>query len=222
MKIQYLGHSCFKLTESTGTTVVTGPHKGIGYELPKNIRADAVTVSHNHFDHNNFSAIEGNPQRIDKEGFYELPGVEITGIKSYHDDENGAKRGENTIFKFRMDGLDICHLGDLGEECSSELLELLLPINILIIPVGGTYTIDAEQAKEYVDRIMPEIVIPMHYKTRNSIIDVDKAQGFLDLFEDEDVDVCHKDVLEFSRNDLTEENTKIILMERTKEKEDNK
>jgi len=216
MKIQYLGHSCFKLTESTGTTIIADPYKGIGYELPTPLTADAVTVSHQHYDHNNVGAVSGKPVVIDKDGFFELPGVEITGIKSYHDDQEGAKRGENVIYKFRMDGLEICHLGDLGEECSAELLELLLPVNILIIPVGGNYTIDAELAKEYVDRIMPEIVIPMHYKTRNLTIDIDKAQGFLDLFDDEDVDVCHKDVLEFSRDDLTEEKTKIILMERTK------
>lgn len=218
MKIQYLGHSCFKLTESTGTKIITDPYKGIGYELPENLTADAVTVSHHHYDHDNVSAVSGAPNVIEGEGFYELPGVEITGIKSYHDDQEGKLRGENTIFKFRMDGLDICHLGDLGEECSAELLELLLPVNILLIPVGGNYTIDAEQAKEYVDRIMPEIVIPMHYKTRNLSIDLEKAQGFLDLFDDEDVDVCHKDALEFSREDLTEEKTKIILMERTKQR----
>lgn len=218
MKIQYLGHSCFKLTESTGTKIITDPYKGIGYELPENLTADAITVSHHHYDHDNISAVSGEPNIIEGDGFYELPGVEITGIKSYHDDQEGKLRGENTIFKFRMDGLDICHLGDLGEECSAELLELLLPVNILLIPVGGNYTIDAEQAKEYVDRIMPEIVIPMHYKTRNLSIDIEKAQGFLDLFDDEDVDVCHKDTLEFSREDLTEEKTKIILMERTKQK----
>lgn len=218
MKIQYLGHSCFKLTESTGTTVITDPYKGIGYELPDDLTADAVTISHHHYDHDNAAAVKTNAKIIEGEGFYELPGVEITGIKSYHDDQEGKLRGENTIFKFRMDGLEICHLGDIGEECSSELIELLLPVNVLLIPVGGNYTIDTDQAKEYVDRIMPEVVIPMHYKTRNLTIDIEKAQGFLDLFDDEDVDVCHKDVLEFSREDLTEEKTKIILMERTKQR----
>ncbi|MBQ8375174.1 MAG: MBL fold metallo-hydrolase [Clostridia bacterium] len=217
MKIQYLGHSCFKLTESTGTTVITDPYKKeIGIELPEGLTADAVTISHSHYDHDNPSAIGGNPQVIRKEGFYELPGVEITGIKSYHDTAEGKLRGENVIYKFRMDGMEICHLGDLGEECSSELIEMLLPVNILLIPVGGTYTIDAEQAKEYVDRIMPDIVIPMHYRSKRLTIDLDRAQGFLDEFDDEDVDVCRKDVLEFSRDDLTEEKTKIILMERTK------
>ena len=216
MKIQYLGHSCFKLTESTGTTIITDPYKGIGYELPKGLKADAVTVSHSHFDHNHVKAIGGHPRVLDKEGFYELPGVEITGIKSYHDTQGGRQRGENIIYQFRMDGLEVCHLGDLGEECSSELLEMILPVNILLIPVGGTYTVDAELAKEYVDRIMPEIVIPMHYKTRSLNLDLDKADAFLDLFDDEETEISGLDTLEFSREDLTEEKTKIILMERTK------
>ena len=216
MKIQYLGHSCFRLIESTGTTIITDPYKGVGYELPKGLKADAVTVSHGHYDHNNTGVIGGHPRIIDKEGFYELPGVGITGIKSYHDDRGGALRGENIIYKFGMDGLEICHLGDLGEECSSELLEMILPVNILLIPVGGTYTINAEQAKEYVDRIMPEIVIPMHYKTRSLTLDIDKADAILNLFDDEETEISEKNTLEFSRDDLTEEKTKIILMERMK------
>ena len=218
MKIQYLGHSCFKLTESTGTTIITDPYGDIGYKLPENLTADAVTVSHNHYDHNNAKAIAGKPKIISKAGLYELPGVEIEGTKSYHDTEEGRLRGENVIFKFRMDGLDVCHLGDIGEECTADLIEMILPVNILLIPVGGNYTIDADQAKEYVDRIMPDIVIPMHYKSRHNTIDLEKAQGFLDLFDEEDVDVCRKDVLEFSREDLTDESTKVILMERTKKR----
>jgi L-ascorbate metabolism protein UlaG (beta-lactamase superfamily) len=214
MKIQYLGHSCFKLTESTGTSVVTDPFGNVGYEMPE-VEADAITVSHNHYDHNNIGAVKGHPTILRKEGYFDLGGVEITGIKSYHDTEGGSIRGENVIFKFRMDGLDICHLGDLGEECSAELLELILPVNILLIPVGGKYTIDSEKAKEFVDQLMPEIVIPMHYKTKSLDIDIEKAQGFLDLFDGEDVDVSHKDVLEFTREDITEGTTKVILMERT-------
>ena len=215
MKIQFLGHSCFKLTESTGKSVITDPYTNIGYELPEGLEADAVTVSHDHYDHNYTKAVKAG-QVIKGEGFFELDGVTITGIKSFHDESEGAERGENTIYKFRMDGMDICHLGDIGEDCSAELIEMLLPVNILLIPIGGNYTIDAERAKEYVDRIMPDIVIPMHYKSKHLTIDLDRAQGFLDEFDDENVDVCRKDVLEFSREDLTEESTKIILMERTK------
>jgi L-ascorbate metabolism protein UlaG (beta-lactamase superfamily) len=145
-----------------------------------------------------------------------LDGVEITGIKSFHDDEGGALRGENIIFKFRMDGLDVCHLGDIGENCTAELLEQILPIDILLIPVGGKYTIDSEQAKEYVDRIMPEIVIPMHYKTKDLKMDIDKPDGFLDLFEEEEVEYCEDNTLEFFRDDLSGEHTKVIMMERYK------
>ena len=213
MKIQYLGHACFKLTESTGFSVVTDPFGKIGYELPRGINSSVVTVSHEHYDHNNVEAVSGNPIILRKDGFFDFGEVEITGIKSYHDQEGGALRGENVIYKYRMDGLNICHLGDLGEECSSELIELLLPVNILLIPIGGKYTINAKSAKEYVDRLMPDIVIPMHYKTKNSNIDIDKAQNFLDEFAEEEVTISNKDELEFSREDLIDEKTKIILME---------
>ena len=213
MKIQYLGHACFKLTESTGFSVVTDPFGKIGYELPRGINSSVVTVSHEHYDHNNVEAVSGNPTILRKDGFFDFGEVEITGIKSYHDQEGGALRGENVIYKYRMDGLNICHLGDLGEECSSELIELLLPVNILLIPIGGKYTINAKSAKEYVDRLMPDIVIPMHYKTKNSNIDIDKAQNFLDQFAEEEVTISNKDELEFSREDLIDEKTKIILME---------
>jgi L-ascorbate metabolism protein UlaG (beta-lactamase superfamily) len=213
MKIQYLGHSSFLLTESTGTSIVTDPYNSIGYPLPA-VSAKAVTVSHQHYDHNNAQAIGGKPLIFEKEGVYDLDGVEITGIKSFHDDEGGALRGENIIFKFRMDGLDVCHLGDIGENCTAELLEQILPIDILLIPVGGKYTIDSEQAKEYVDRIMPEIVIPMHYKTKDLKMDIDKPDGFLDLFEEEEVEYCEDNTLEFFRDDLSGEHTKVIMMER--------
>ncbi len=217
MEIKYLGHSCFVLTESTGITVVTDPYNSIGIKLPP-VEADAITVSHSHFDHNNVRAVTKKGNKlviIEKEGNYDLSGVEINGIKSYHDDVQGKKRGENIIFKYRMDGLDICHMGDLGEECTAELLEMILPVNILLIPVGGNYTIDAKQAKKYVDRIMPEIVIPMHYKAKGIHMDIDKPDEFLDLFEEEDVEYCEDNTLEFNREDLSDESTKIILMERS-------
>ena len=215
MKIQFLGHSCFKLTESTGKSVITDPYTEIGYELPEGLEAEAVTVSHEHYDHNAVDRVK-TKQIIRGEGCVDLDGVTITGIKTFHDGTEGAERGENVVYKFRMDGMDICHMGDIGEDCSAELIEMLLPVNILLIPIGGNYTIDAERAKEYVDRIMPDVVIPMHYKSKHLTIDLEKAQAFLDMFDEENVDVCRKDVLEFTREDLTEESTKIILMERTK------
>lgn len=213
MKIKYLGHSSFLLTESTGTAIVTDPYDGaIGYEMPK-VSADAVTVSHGHYDHNNVKAVGGNPVILSHEQGYELPGVVINSVKSCHDDMGGSLRGENVIFKFRMDGLDVCHLGDLGEECSAELIEAILPVNVLLIPVGGNYTIDAKTAKEYVDRIMPDVVIPMHYRTKGCLIDIDKVDEFVSLMEDDGVE-CEEtgEEIELTRDDVDGETTKVYVM----------
>ena len=213
MLIEYLGHSCFKLTESTGTSVVCDPYsEEVGYEMPE-VAADAVTVSHHHLDHDCLRKIKGKPVVIDKESSHDLPGVEINSIKSFHDECRGKKRGENVIFKFRMDGIDVCHLGDLGEACSSDLIETILPVDVLLIPVGGTYTVDAEMAKEYVDRIMPDIVIPMHYRTRDCKLDIDKVDEFIKLFDEESVEEVDGNSVELSRIDLTGE-TKIIVLRR--------
>ena len=194
--------------------MVTDPYaESLGIEMPI-VSADAVTVSHHHYDHDAVKKIGGSPIVIDKEGSYELSGVEINSIKSFHDPEGGRLRGENIIFKFSMDGIEVCHLGDIGEECSTELIESLLPVDVLLIPVGGTYTIDAEQAKEYVDRIMPDIVIPMHYREKGKRLDVDKVDDFCDLFEEEEVENEGESEIEISREDLGGDSTKIIVMER--------
>ena len=214
MKIEYLGHSCFKLTESTGTSVVCDPYSAeIGYPMPE-VSADAVTLSHRHYDHDAAFSVGGGPVVIDGESGHDLPGVEINSIKSFHDECRGKKRGENIIFKFRMYGIDVCHLGDLGEACSSDLIETILPVNVLLIPVGGNYTIDAEMAKEYVDRIMPDIVIPMHYRTKDCRLDIDKVDEFTDLFDEEFVEEREENSIELSRSDLNGE-TKIIVLRKT-------
>ena len=214
MKIEYLGHSCFKLTESTGTSIVCDPYsEEVGFHMPA-ISADAVTVSHGHYDHNAIEKVGGNPKIIDKESSIDLSGVEINSVKSFHDGNRGKKRGENIIFKLRMDGIDVCHLGDLGEDCSSDLIETVLPVNVLLIPVGGNYTLDAEMAKEYVDRIMPDIVIPMHYRTKDCKLDIDKVDEFLNLFDGECIEETEGNSVELSRSDLGGE-TKIIVLRKS-------
>jgi L-ascorbate metabolism protein UlaG (beta-lactamase superfamily) len=215
MKIKYLGHSSFLLTESTGTSVVCDPYDvSVGYDR-KRVKADAVTISHHHYDHDSLTCIDGKPVVLDTERAYSLPGVEINAIKSFHDECRGKKRGENLIFKFRMDGLDICHLGDLGENCSPELLEMILPVNVLMIPVGGTYTLDGKMAKEYVDRLMPDVVIPMHYRAKGCKLDIDRVDEFLDEFDEDEVSIieCGEEI-ELFRDDLNGEKTKVIVMER--------
>ncbi len=213
MVIEYLGHSCFKLTESTGTSVVCDPYGDVGYVMPQ-VCADAVTVSHRHYDHDNTAAVGGNPTVIDAENVRSLPGVEISAVKSFHDGQRGKTRGENVIFKFRMDGIDVCHLGDLGEACTAELIDSILPVNVLLIPVGGNYTIDAEMAKEYVDRIMPDIVIPMHYRTKGCNLDIDKAEKFLCLFDGDNVSETDGSSLELMRSDLIGGETKVVVLKR--------
>ena len=177
------------------------------------VSADAVTISHHHYDHDNLKAVTGNPEIIDCVCSRELSGVEINAIKSFHDGQRGKLSGENVIFKFRMDGIDVCHLGDLGEACSSELIDLILPVNVLLIPVGGNYTIDAEMAKEYVDRIMPDIVIPMHYRGKGCKIDIDKVDEFLELFDEDCIEEADGSELEVVRNYL-DGDTKVVVLRR--------
>lgn len=215
MRIEYLGHSCFKLTESTGTSVITDPYSGVGYEMPK-VSADIVTSSHNHYDHNYFKGVSGKPKVVSSPITFEEKGISITSVRSFHDDAEGKKRGENIIYKFRMDGIDICHLGDIGHECNSDLVELLLPVNVLLIPVGGNFTIDAEMAFEYVERLMPDIVIPMHYKTKSLDMDIDKVGEFLSMFEDEEVEELDTGSIEIDRKDLDSKSTRVIVLKRVR------
>ena len=193
--------------------MVCDPYGDVGYVMPQ-VCADAVTVSHRHYDHDNTAAVGGNPTVIDAENVRSLPGVEISAVKSFHDGQRGKTRGENVIFKFRMDGIDVCHLGDLGEACTAELIDSILPVNVLLIPVGGNYTIDAEMAKEYVDRIMPDIVIPMHYRTKGCNLDIDKAEKFLCLFDGDNVSETDGSSLELMRSDLIDGETKVVVLKR--------
>lgn len=214
MKIQWLGHSCFKLEESTGTTIVTDPYdlRTLDSEMQK-ISADAVTISHNHHDHNAVENIINNPLIIKEVGSWEIKGVDIVSMLSNHDERDGKKRGKNLIFKYRMDGVDVCHMGDIGEECTVKLSEALGTVNILMIPIGGNTTIDAEQAKEYVDLLMPDIVIPMHFKTPGSKFSIEKLNSFLDLFDEEQIVEVDGTSIDVERSQFEDDYTKVIIFD---------
>ncbi len=170
MKIKYLGHSSFLIT-GKDKSVVTDPFGDIGYEIER-VSADFCTVSHGHFDHNAVEKV--NARKIitsSSDGFL--------AIETYHDPYLGAKRGKNTAFKFSVDGVTFCHLGDVGEYFSDSLAEEIGEVDVLFIPVGGNYTINYAEAVRYVEGIKPKIVIPMHYKTSKSNIDIDSAEPFL-------------------------------------------
>jgi L-ascorbate metabolism protein UlaG (beta-lactamase superfamily) len=164
MKIKWLGHAAFLITSDSGTRVITDPYEtGDGLKYG-NIEesADIVTVSHDHDDHNNVAAVQGNPQVV--RGTTEAKGIKIKGIPTYHDDARGSKRGSNTIFCFAVDGVNICHAGDLGHGLSEAQVAELGKIEVLLIPVGGFFTIDARAASQVCDQLKPRVIIPMHYK----------------------------------------------------------
>ncbi|MDR0855602.1 MAG: MBL fold metallo-hydrolase [Christensenellaceae bacterium] len=219
MEIEYLGHSSFKLTESTGRSVVTDPFSGDkqGYDFPKTV-SDTVTISHNHFDHNRSDCVKGVKTVITKPGEYDLDGITAFGFLTYHDNHKGERiRERNVVYKFRIDGINICHLGDIGERIGSQVAELIGNVNILMIPVGGTFTLDAERAKEYVDRIMPDIVIPMHYYDDENIgnaSDLAEVQDFTELFDEDFVEYSDDSKVKFDRSDFDGETTKILVLTR--------
>ncbi len=164
MNIKYLGHASF-LIKTKSARVVCDPYSpSIGLKFPK-IEADIVTLSHDHSDHNDTSAVTGDPLLINWPGEFEKQGVRVFGFTTYHDDKQGAERGENTVYKFEAEDIAVLHLGDLGAEIESETLDKIGNVDILLVPTGGFYTIDPEQAARVVKQVEPSIVIPMHYRT---------------------------------------------------------
>lgn len=179
MKIKWFGHSCFLITSESGVRILMDPfNEKVGYEVPA-VEADIVTTSHDHYDHNYVEAVRGDFKHIRTPGSHSEHGIKIIGISTYHDKEKGAKRGTNIVFKYTVDGLNICHLGDLGHILTKEQIEDLGGVDILLLPIGGTYTIDHYEAVELMDLINPRLVIPMHYKTPDSNIDIDPLDKFL-------------------------------------------
>jgi L-ascorbate metabolism protein UlaG (beta-lactamase superfamily) len=178
MEITWYGQSCFRLRDRLAT-VITDPYdKSIGYTLPR-VRADIVTVSHHHPDHNYIQGVKGEPKVIDGPGEYEVRGVFITGIPAFHDRRKGASRGRNTVFLFDFEGLTVCHLGDLGHVPTQSQVEALSDIDVLLIPVGAVSTINAAQAAEVISLLEPRLVIPMHYKTKLVKVKLDPVSKFL-------------------------------------------
>jgi L-ascorbate metabolism protein UlaG (beta-lactamase superfamily) len=169
MIITYYGHSLFALETADGHTLVTDPFDAsVGYVMGR-LQGDVVTVSHEHHDHNNTSLVDGSPIVIRGEGIYEpLPNVRVTGIPSFHDEEQGARRGRNTLYLMEMDGLRLLHLGDLGHGLNQAALNAIGRIDILMVPVGGYYTIDFNQAVVLCQALNPRIILPMHYRTTAS------------------------------------------------------
>ena len=216
MTITYFGHSSFKLKGKNGT-VVTDPYDPyIGFSMPT-VSADLVTVSHDHKDHANVGAINGtarrdNPFIVTKAGEYEVGGISVFGVESFHDASKGAERGGNIIFTVLLDGLRICHLGDLGHELSAEQLERIGAVDVLLCPVGGVYTIAPETAVKAIRSLEPSIVIPMHYKTDRHTQDVFGEMSTLeDFLKEYGVEVTPQLKLDLEKGSLPEETEVMAL-----------
>lgn len=211
MKIKWLGHASFLVTSKEGKKIITDPYNvagGITY-APIDESADIVTISHDHEDHNNDRAVKGNPQVMRGEGVRTVKGIEFKGIPSYHDAAKGSQRGNNIIFRFTIDGINICHLGDLGHLLNSKQIADIGPVDILLIPVGGDFTIDAKQATTMYQSLKAKVVIPMHYKTSKCDIPISKVDEFLK--DKENVRKLNSSQIEYEKGKLPKKAEIVVL-----------
>lgn len=186
MIITYNGHAQFLIETASGHRILTDPFdETVGYPC-KEKTADVVTVSHQHHDHNYLKKVTNSPIVLDKAGNYTpLDGIKISAITAFHDDEQGKLRGETLMFKYEIDGLTLAHLGDLGCLPNQEQYNFLMGVDILFVPIGGTYTLDTLQAKEVVQKIHPRCTIPMHYRDEDGgIVGLLPPEPFVKLFTD--------------------------------------
>lgn len=211
MEVKFLGHSCFRI-KGKKAIVVTDPFDpSIGLTMPS-VAADIVTVSHDHYDHNNVKAVKKTTRRepfvISAPGEYEVSGVSVLGVPSFHDAVGGEKRGKNTIYVIDLDGLRLAHLGDLGHKLNDQQLEEINGVDVLFIPVGGTFTIGPRLATEVVAQLQPKLVIPMHYQVPGLKI---KLRPVADFLKEIGVETKPVTKLTVSRDKLPEEREVVVL-----------
>ncbi len=214
MEITYVGHSCFKI-KGKSTTLIIDPYDPAktGYKLPK-LEADIVLVSHSHADHSYIKGVSNHALLIQTPGEYEKNDVTIYGLESFHDTSQGLERGRNIIFVIEIDDFTILHLGDLGHQLDKETLEKIPNVDVLMIPVGGIYTIDAKEASKVISDLEPGIVIPMHYQT-DDLTGISKKLESVEVFLHEmgaDSKMAGVDKLKLSgRSDVPAETSIVVL-----------
>ncbi len=179
MKVKWLGHAAFLITSEAGIKIITDPYtpaEDLNYGEIKE-PADIITMSHSHSDHSNVASVRGKPSVV--RGTAEVKGIKFKGISTHHDEAQGKKRGSNTIFCFEVDGIKVCHLGDLGHQLSDKQVAEAGKVDILLVPVGGFYTIDATVATKVCDQLRPRVIIPMHFKTNKCDYPISGVEEFL-------------------------------------------
>lgn len=205
MKLKFLAHSSFLITTKDNTKIITDPYKSgcfggsLGYK-PINESADMVLVSHEHDDHNCVSEILGTPKVIKGAGNWTVQDIKITGISSYHDTQKGSARGENVIFIIESDGIRIAHLGDLGHSLTQVEYQAMGKIDVLLMPVGGYFTIDSKVATDIMNNLKPAITIPMHYKTPTLDFPIAKVDDFIK--DKKNVKKINSSEIEINKNKL--------------------
>ncbi|HOT06398.1 MAG: metal-dependent hydrolase [Methanosaeta sp. PtaB.Bin039] len=178
MEIIWLGHSCFLIRWGDKALVTDPPDESVGYRLPP-LQADMVLISHDHDDHSNIGAIQGSPVVVRAVGEHLASGVRFRGVATWHDQHHGAMRGPNTAFCFELEGVRLCHLGDLGHLLTPDQLAEIGPVDLLFLPVGGIYTLDAKAAAAVADQLKPAVVVPMHYLTGQLSFELEPVGSFL-------------------------------------------
>ena len=184
MKIKYYGHAAFLITSDQGTKIIIDPYEPgafggqLAYGKIKD-QVDIVLTSHDHADHNYTKDLPGDPQIVKGSGSKTVKGISIKGISTYHDSSKGKERGTNTIFILKIDHIQLCHLGDLGHLLTDKELAEIGPVDILLIPVGGFFTIDSKEATRVAEQIKPKILIPMHFKTEKCGFPISPVEDFL-------------------------------------------
>ena len=215
MTIFWHGQSCFEIittpAKNSQVKIVIDPFsEEIGLKVPK-LEADILLVTHNHYDHNNVKAVSGNPFLIFGPGEYEIKNVFIQGIESFHDNSEGKERGGNTIYTIEAEDLKICHLGDFGQkELNQEQLEKIGQVDILMIPIGGVFTISAKEALKIMSQIEPKITIPMHYVLPKLKIKLDSIDKFLKSLGIKKLEPQSK--LSLKKKDLSPEEARIVVL----------
>jgi L-ascorbate metabolism protein UlaG (beta-lactamase superfamily) len=180
MDIYWYGQACFKIKGKQATALIDPYDPAmLGLKLPKDTTCDLVLRTHDHADHSFLSAVNPEAIKIAGPGEYEVKGVAVTGVASFHDAQKGAERGKNTIYNIEVDGVNIVHLGDLGHTLEEAQLEEIGSVDVLLIPVGGVYTIDSKDAARVVAQLDPKIVIPMHYKLEDLKVELEPLENFL-------------------------------------------
>lgn len=211
MDIYWFGQSCFKI-KGKNTSVIIDPYdpESTGLKLPvKEMEAQVVLSTHSHADHSNTGAVGGGPLLITGPGEYEVKGVTINGIQTYHDNASGSEKGRNTVYHILIDGVNIVHVGDLGHILTEEQSSEIDQTDILMIPVGGVYTIDSEVAAKVVAQLEPRIIIPMHYDIPGSKSGLEGVEHFLKEMAKENVEPVQK--LTITKDKLPDEPTVVLL-----------